>query len=123
MSEHNKVEALNSLNARYEVLYEQMKLVEQQILELKVFGEELETIEKNKNEEIMVPLGKSVFASAKLDVSKKFLVDIGAGHFIKKDISETKSVIVEQEQRLQSFKVQLSSEIDNIANELQKLII
>ena len=123
MSEHNKVEALNSLNARYEVLYEQMKLVEQQILELKVFGEELDTIEENKNEEIMVPLGKSVFASAKLDVSKKFLVDIGAGHFIKKDISETKSVIVEQEQRLQSFKVQLSSEIDNIANELQKLII
>src|SRR3989344_3227251 len=119
--DNDKIEILNSLNARYEMLIEQFKIVEQQVLELALFGYELETIQNNKNQEMMVSLGKSVFAPVSFKEDQKLLVDVGAGHFIHKNIDETKSVIKNQKERLESFKIQISSEIENISRELQNL--
>lgn len=120
--DNDKIEILNSLNARYEMLTEQLKLVEQQISELSLFGEELEVINKNSNADIFAPIGKSVYAPVRINTEKKLLVEIGAGYLVNKDIKETKEVIIEQKQRLESFKIQISSELDNLTKELQNLI-
>lgn len=121
--DNEKIEILNSLNARYEMLTEQLRLVEQQVSELSIFGEELDVIKANKNAEIFAPIGKSVFAPVKVNSDKKLLVEVGSGFLVHKDITETKEVISEQKQRLESFKIQISSELDNLTNELQSLII
>lgn len=120
--DNEKIEILNGLNARYEAFIDQFKLVEQQISELSLFNEELEAIRNKKAETIFAPIGKSVFAPVNI-LDEKLLVEIGAGYFVRKDLNETKEVIKEQKERLESFKVQISSEIDNIAKELQSLII
>lgn len=120
--DNEKIELLNSLNSRYEMLVEQLRLVEQQISELSLFGEELETIEKNESSEIFAPIGKSVYAPVKINTDKKLLVEIGGGYLVNKNIKETKQVIVEQKNRLDSFKIQLSSEIEHLTRELQNLI-
>ena len=120
---NEKIEVLNSLNARYEMLTEQLKLVEQQISELNLFGEELDVIKENKNAEILAPIGKSVYAPVKINSDKKLLVEIGAGFLVNKDVKETKEVIVEQKQRLESFKIQISAELDNLTKELHRLIV
>ncbi len=120
--DNEKIEILNGLNARYEMLTEQFKLVEQQISELTLFGEELDVIKENKNAEILAPIGKSVYAPVTVNTEKKLLVEIGAGYMVNKDINETRQVIVEQKARLESFKLQISAELDNLTNELQSLI-
>ncbi|MEK6908515.1 MAG: prefoldin subunit alpha [Nanoarchaeota archaeon] len=120
---NENIEVLNGLNARYEMFVEQLKIVDQQILELGLFNEELEIIKENNGQEILAPIGKSVFAPVKIDSNKKLLVEVGSGYFIKKEINETKEVILEQKQRLESFKIQIASEIDNITKELKSLII
>ncbi|MEK6894852.1 MAG: prefoldin subunit alpha [Nanoarchaeota archaeon] len=120
---NENIEILNGLNARYEMLTEQLKLVEQQISELTLFGEELDVIKENKNAEILAPIGKSVYAPVIVNTSKKLLVEIGAGYMVNKDIKETKEVIIEQKHRLESFKIQILSELDNLTNELQSLIV
>lgn len=121
--DNDKIEILNGLNARYEMLTEQLRLVEQQISELSLFGEELEVISKNKDSDIFAPIGKSVYAPVRINSEKKLLVEIGAGYLVNKNINETKEVIVEQKQRLESFKIQISSELDNLTKELQNLIV
>jgi prefoldin alpha subunit len=121
--DNEKIEMLNNMNARYEMLIEQLKLVDQQISELGLFNEELEVIQANKGKEILTPIGKSVFAQAEIKPENKLLVEIGAGYFVKKDINQTKEVIKDQKQRLEQFKIQISSEIDGITKELQSLII
>lgn len=120
--DNDKIEVLNSLNARYEMLVEQLKLVEQQISELSLFGEELEILTKKNNQEILAPIGKSVYAPVIVNTEKKLLVEIGAGYLVNKNINETKEVIIEQKKRLESFKMQISSELDNLTRELQNLI-
>ncbi len=120
--DNEKIEILNSLNSRYEMFIEQLKLVEQQISELSLFAEELDIITQNKNSDIFAPIGKSVYAPVRVNNEKKMLVEVGAGYLVNKDIKETKEVIIEQKRRLESFKIQISSEIDNLTNELQSLI-
>jgi prefoldin alpha subunit len=120
--DNEKIEILNNLNSRYEMFTEQLRLVEQQISELSLFSEELDIINQNKNSDILAPIGKSVYAPVRVNTEKKMLVEVGAGYLINKDIKETKEVIMEQKQRLESFKIQISSEIENLTKELQSLI-
>ena len=121
--EQEKIEVLNNLNQQHEMLFEQIKIVEQQINEINVFDKELDALENNKDNEILAPLGKSVFAFMKPNIAEKFFVDVGAGYFVRKNINETKRVAAEQKHRLESFKAQLSDEIQNVAVALEELII
>lgn len=118
-----KIQMLNSLNEKHEVLTEQIKMVEQQIKELTVFNEELNIIKAKKDEEMFAPIGKSVYAPVKMDSSKKLLVEVGAGYFVKKDITEAMTIASEQRQRLESFRLQITAEIDDISEQLEKIII
>ncbi|MEK6915176.1 MAG: prefoldin subunit alpha [Nanoarchaeota archaeon] len=118
-----KIELLNSLNARYEMFTEQFKLIEQQISELVLFDEELKVIESKKGEKMLVQIGKSVFAPIKIEGDEKLLVDVGAGYFVNKKLDEVKLVVSEQKNRLESFKIQVSSEIGRVTEELQRLVV
>jgi len=121
--EQEKIQILNNLNQQHEMLSEQIKIVEQQIKEIAVFDRELDTLENNKDNTILAPLGKSVFAFMKPNLNEKFFVDVGAGYFVRKNINETKAVASEQKRRLESFKAQLLDEIQNVAMALEEVII
>ncbi len=102
---------------------EQFKLIEQQISELVLFDEELKVIESKKGEKMLVQIGKSVFAPIKIEGDEKLLVDVGAGYFVNKKLDEVKLVVSEQKNRLESFKIQVSSEIGRVTEELQRLVV
>lgn len=121
--DQEKIEMLNQLNQQHEMIMEQLKIVEQQISEISTFDKELDALENHKNAEILAPIGKSVFAIMKPNSNEKFFVDVGAGYFVRKNIKETKSVAAEQKHRLESFRLQLSEEIQNVAANLEKMII
>jgi prefoldin alpha subunit len=119
---NEKIELINNLNSRYETIVEQLKIIEQQISELSTFEEELGTIKEKSSQDMLVQIGKSVFAPVKIDHSSKLLVDVGAGYFINKNIDEVKLIVLEQKKRLESFKLQMSPELDKITQELQSII-
>ncbi len=119
---NEKIELINSLNSRYETIVEQLKIIEQQISELSTFEEELGIIKEKSSQDMLVQIGKSVFAQVKIDPSSKLLVDVGAGHFINKNIDEVKLIVLEQKKRLESFKLQMSPELDKITQDLQSII-
>ncbi len=121
--EQERIEVLNNLNQQHEMISEQLKIVDQQIHEIAIFDKELDTLENNKDAEILAPIGKSVFAFMKPNSSEKFFVDVGAGYYVRKNINETKIVAVEQKNRLEAFRIQLSEELQNVTANLEELIL
>lgn len=119
---NEKIELINNLNSRYETIVEQLKIIEQQISELGTFEEELEVIKEKSSKDMLVQIGKSVFAPVKIDHSSKLLVEVGAGYFINKNIDEVKLIVLDQKKRLESFKLQMSPELDKITQDLQNII-
>lgn len=115
------MQMLTTLNAQHEALQEQGKIVDQQIIELKQFNEELEVLEKQKNKEIIVSIGKSVFAPVNFSGHGNFFVDVGAGYFVRKNFDETKKVVEGQLSRLSDLKVYLSSETNSLTNHLESV--
>ncbi len=116
------MQMLGQMNQQHEALQEQIKIVDQQLVELGQFGEELSALEEHKNETVITSLGKSVFAPVKLMPDEKMFVEVGAGYFVRKDINGTKIVVEEQNKRLHEFKNNLSSELDNLTMQLENVL-
>lgn len=115
------VQLLTQMNQQHETLQEQIKVVEQQLLELQHFRDELDALAGKENAQILAPLGKSVFAPVKFSSSEKVFVEVGAGYFVKKNLSEAKTVVEDQTSRFHEFKAQLSAEISNLTSQLEQV--
>ena len=113
------MQMLGELNAQHEALQEQNKIVEHQIIELKQFNDELDILEKQKDREVIVSIGKSVFAPMHFSGKDNFFVDIGAGYFVRKNFGDTKLVVNEQLKNLSELKIYLSSEMDSLTGRLE----
>ena len=113
------MQMLGELNAQHEALQEQNKIVEHQIIELKQFNDELDILEKQKDREVIVSIGKSVFAPMHFSGKDNFFVDIGAGYFVRKNFGDTKLVVNEQLKKLSELKIYLSSEMDSLTGRLE----
>ena len=116
------MQMLSELNQQHETIQEQIKIVDQQLIELSAFSNELLVLENQTNTDILAPLGKSVFAPVRFNPSEKFFVEIGAGYFVRKNLAETKMVVDEQSKRLREFQTQLSTELNMLTARLEQML-
>lgn len=114
----HKMQEANQMSQNIE---EQLKIVEQQIMELQKFSQTIEALEKNDEKEFLSNVGKGVFMKSEIK-DKKLFVDVGSGIFIRKSVQETKEVIDGQLRRLQEMKIQLTSEMTSLNSELEMMI-
>jgi prefoldin alpha subunit len=99
------------------MLQEQLQAVEQAVMELGSLNLSLDELIGKKDSEILAPIGRGIYASAKL-LSEEFLVDIGNKNFVKKSIPETKKILQEQIKKLEKIREELNGELDKINTEL-----
>ncbi len=104
------------------MIQEQQQAVEQAIVELSTLNLELDELIGKKDNEIMAPIGRGIYARAKL-VSEDFLVDIGNKNFVKKSIPETKEIIGEQVKKLEKAREELNGEMEKINTELTNVFM
>ena len=116
------MQVLTQMNQQHETLQEQLNVVEQQLLELQHFREELTILSAKENTPILAPLGKSVFAPVNFNKNEKVFVEIGAGYFVKKNILEAEKVVEEQTARFHEFKAQLSAEMSSLTMQLEQML-
>ena len=109
------------MNQQHEALQEQIKLVEQQLLELSNFREELRVLSTKDKTQILAPLGKSVFAPVEFSSDQKVFVEVGAGYFVKKTLSDAQAVVEDQSGKFHEFKAQLSAEMSNLTSQLENV--
>lgn len=104
------------------MLQEQLQAVEQVILELGSLNLGLDELIGKKDKEIRAPVGRGIYAEAKL-ISEELLVDIGNKNFVKKSIPDTKKIIQEQIKKLEKVKDELNGELEKINVELTKVFM
>lgn len=100
-------------------LQQQLQAVEEAILDISKLNLEMDDLIGKKDSEIFAPIGRGIYAKAKL-LSEELLVDIGNKNFVKKTIPETKEIIQNQIKKLEALKEELNLGLENINQELTK---
>jgi prefoldin alpha subunit len=96
---------------------QQLEAIEGAIVEMSSLNLGLEELIGKKDNEIMAPIGRGIYARAKL-ISEELLVDIGNKNLIKKSIPETRELIQEQIKKLEQIREELNEELEKINQEL-----
>ncbi len=104
------------------IIQEQIQAVEQVIVDLESLNFELDELVGKKDKEIIAPIGRGIYASAKL-ISEELLVDIGNKNFVKKSIPETKTILQKQTKKLKNAKEELNKELEKINTELTNVFM
>lgn len=128
------------LNEKYfelQILEQQLKQVNQQLLnmdnqllELQRIKDNLDDLAKTKKDtEMLVALGGGVFSKAELKDSNKVLMNVGANIVVEKDMGSSKEVINHQIEQINDVVKQLEQEFQILAinsqalqHELQKMV-
>jgi prefoldin alpha subunit len=100
-------------------LQQQLQAVEEAILDISKLNLEMDDLIGKKDSEIFAPMGKGIYAKAKL-LSEELIVDIGNKNFVKKTIPETKEIISNQIKKLEKLKEELNLGLEDINKELTK---
>lgn len=124
MSEQNQQELMFKLQMyeqQMNQLQQQLQAVEQGIVEMSTLNLGLDELVGKESKEILAPIGRGIFAKAKL-LSEELTVDVGSKNFVKKSIPETKETIQEQIKKLEDVKADLEKTMNEMNQEFMKLI-
>lgn len=113
---------LGTFEQQIQQLQQQLRAVEQGIVELNSLNFGLDELKGGKGKEILSPVGRGIFARTKL-LSEELTVDIGGKNFVKKSIPETKKIIEEQTEKLSEIKNGLEKNLENINIEIREVIM
>ena len=102
-------------------LKKQFQAVEDGIKEVTQISQGLEELKGSEGKEILAPIGRGIYTKVKL-LSEELIVDIGEGNMVKKSIDDTKEIISEQVGKLEDVKKDLNKNMDQIQQELQKML-
>jgi len=126
------MEDQKELNEKYlemQILDQQLKQVNQQLLNLDNQTLELQRIEENLGDlketkngtELLVALGGGIFSRAELKDNKTVLMNVGANVVIEKDIPSSKEVISRQIDQIKDVATQMEQEFQMLAMKSQIL--
>lgn len=115
--------------AQLEYLNQQIKAFQMQLMELEKSMEELSILKvglKNldgsqKGDDVLVPLGASVYAHGTLRGSKEVMVNIGAGVFVNKNIEDAVPLVDQQIKQVSQQEEVLAENITLLNREAEKL--
>lgn len=121
--------ALNEKYLELQVLDQQVKQVNQQMINLDTQLLELQKLEENlddlsqtkKDTEILVAFGGGVFSKAELKDNNTVLMNVGADIIVEKDIPSSKKVIRHQIDQIKDVLQQLEQEFNILAMNSQIL--
>lgn len=112
---------LSVFEQQIQQLQQQLQIIEQNINDLNSLNFGLDDIEVSVGNEMLAPLGKGIFVKSKI-LSKELTVDVGNKTFVKKSVPETKKIINEQTEKLESIKQDVTNKIQEVDKELTETI-
>ncbi len=102
-------------------IQQQQQAVEQGIMDLNDLVNGLEELKGKEGQEILAQIGKGIFVKTKL-ISEELTVDIGNKNLVTKNIEDTKSLIQEQLEKLDSAKGELNKSLEDINHDMTALV-
>lgn len=102
-------------------IQQQIQAIEQGIAEMNSLNTGLEEISGKKDAEILAPIGRGIYAKAKL-LSEELLVNVGSNNLVTKGIPETRKLIEEQIKKLEEIKVEMNNNLENLGKEIESMM-
>jgi len=103
-------------------LSQQLQMIEGSIKEIDDINEGLEEIDKKETKEILANIGKKIYIPVEIK-DKNLIIEVGNKKFVKKSITETKELIKEQIQKLNSARHEITQRLDELQEEAGKLMM
>lgn len=104
-------------------LEESLEIVDSQVWELENFKITLKSIIDSKEDEVLAPAGSRVYLKSTIKDKKSLFAEVGAGVVIKKTPEEILKTVEEQIMRLKEAKLNISSHLEELQEEMKKFII
>jgi len=118
------VETQQELNQKFQeyeqeirALQQQLQSVDQALKDMNNIDSGLEELKGQEGEEILAPIGRGIYAKAKL-LSEELTVDIGNKNYVKKSIPDTRRLMKEQIDKLKEVQQDLNNKLEQINNDL-----
>ncbi len=102
-------------------MQQQLQAIDQGIAEMTTLNEGLSGLVGKEGKEIYAPIGRGIFAKAKL-ISEDLNVDVGGGNMVKKTIPETKKIIEDQLKKLDEVKKELETGMEKMGQEFNAML-
>ena len=113
---------LQMFDQQIKQLQQQLEAIGQGIAEMTTLHTGLGELVGKTGKEIFAPIGRGIFAKAKLE-SEELNVDVGGGNFVQKSIPETKHIIEEQITKLQDVQKELEDNLEKVGEEFNNMIM
>ena len=115
----------------YQVMEQQIQQMQQQLEKLEAQAGEAAAVEQciadvgsaEKGREVLVPVTGGVFFRTRLDDNQTFLVNVGGGVVVEKDLEGTKGLIQKQAEELAKYKEQLTQQLSEQIMRFQEMEI
>jgi prefoldin alpha subunit len=102
-------------------IQQQVQAIEQGIIEMTSLNAGLEELQGKKDAEIFAPIGRGIYAKAKL-LSEELLVNVGSNNLVSKGIPETRKLIEEQIKKLEEIKIEMNNNLENLGKEIESVM-
>lgn len=102
-------------------IQEKIGFVEQQILELESFSENLNHIDLTKEKEMLSSLGKGVFIKTEI-MDKKLFVNVGNEILVRKTPSEAQGIIENQIRTFHEVRINLEKQLQILNDQITKIL-
>ena len=106
------------MQQRAEQLDQQLKAVDQQIIEMMDLNDSIGKV--SKGSEMLFPMGKGIYTRSKVEDEKLF-INIGSGIIVKRTPSDAVKIIEEQIERLEYVKKEISREFVRVQADMQSI--
>lgn len=123
LEEKNK--DIQKLYSEFQLIDNQIKMLQQQISTLNAQLHELVSTTKNLDDlknvkpgtEIFVPINSGVYAKAEIKDNNELIVNVGANTVVNKNVEDTKKTIETQINELKNLQTQMVDELNQMTNQ------
>ncbi len=101
---------------------EKVVFLDNQILELEKFLEQLNYMEKNESKDMLSSIGRGLYLKTSLE-DRHLFVEVGAGVIVKKTPKEVANILENQIKRFREARMHLSAQIEMYHRNLEEAIV
>lgn len=114
---------ISAVEYQISFLQQQFASLTERIAELRVSLSTLNSIQKTKDEDILLPVGGSVYAFGKLMDNSRVIIGLGANIFAEKGIDEAIKDINERQLEMEKLQKQMRQQLEQLQENLTTLRI
>lgn len=114
---------ISAVEYQISFLQQQFASLTERIAELRVSLSTLNSIQKTKDEDILLPVGGSVYAFGKLMDNSRVIIGLGANIFAEKGIDEAIKDINERQLEMEKLQKQMRQQLEQLQENLTALRI